>query len=186
MSQKLGKKALKRQGAIPDTTPPKEMAIAVPSPKGVMINLDQAAQSGQVPHNSLLSMYHGRGNERDYSNVFVRLLVAAYLIKHVLHLDEAGNEIAEAVQAGSRAMQEILDTNKTRPEGTPPVWRATPDQYHVIEIALDVMDQLQRQVTRKELQDVADKVLASLNRTAAERKKMPADAMVSEVFEGGN
>lgn len=126
---------------------------------------EQAARLKNIPLDSLSKFREGKAVAQDFTNVHLRLITGLYLCEAILHLVDDDASIFMPIQEGLLVNHAIKETSVNAKDG---IWRASPVEIEIVADAIDIINQLQDQVTRRELRDAFRKAQAAIT-TAFEK-----------------
>ena len=110
---------------------------------------EQASRLKRIANDSLDRFREGKAVGIDFTNIHQRLVTGHHLCVDILHLegDDASvfMPISEALIINHAIKDRAFENTKVN-------WHATPVEIEIIDEALDIIDQLQDQVSRRDLQ----------------------------------
>lgn len=125
---------------------PRETSAALPLIFGMSV--EQAARLKRIPLDSLNMFQEKKATKLDSTNIYLRLITGLHIVKHVLPTHDISGEILEPMENAVAAMRALMFRNDELPQTE---WRMSPGEFTIIIEALDIVDQLQDQVTRRDM-----------------------------------
>ena len=117
-------------------------------PLGFGINADQAYRLKRIVKDSINKFQQKSAAQIDATNILLRLSVGIYLCANILKMDESGESVVMSIDEGIKVMRAIgerfIQSGSTK-------WHMSPGEFEIIMEALDIIDEMQDQVTRREL-----------------------------------
>lgn len=142
MASKHGSKPKKRKSA--GNAKPVQAAL----PIVVRMSEEQEQRLVDIPHKSLEAYRAGNVEKQDVANIHWRLVVGFFLATSILELKNDDASIVMPINEAIVANRSIMLAGHER---EPQAWRASPGEIYAIEEGIDIIDQLQPQVTRRDL-----------------------------------
>jgi hypothetical protein len=125
----------------------KNMTSVVPLTQGITQN--ERDQLKFIPYKGLENIRNGHGDRNSYVSVYLRLLMGLHLLKDVLKVYEKDNDYISLILKANTVTREIMNKAVlTDPEN----WNSvTSEEIATMCEGLRIMDEIQDQVTRREL-----------------------------------
>lgn len=109
---------------------------------------EHAARLKRIPHDSLVNFQAKQGTKLDSTNIYLRLMTGMHIVERVIKTHNIDGEVFAPLQNALSAMRSIMFRNDGVPQTK---WHMSPGEYVLVQEGLDVVDQLQDQITRREM-----------------------------------
>lgn len=125
----------------------KQMTSVVPLTQG--ISQAERDQLKFIPYKGLEAIRTGEATRSSYVSIYLRLLMALHLLKDVLKVYKEDNVYMTHIWDANVTTRAIMNRAVLT---TPEEWNgATPEEINTMSEGLRIMDEIQDQVTRREL-----------------------------------
>lgn len=112
------------------------------------MNAEQANRLKDIPNKSMAIFALGTAGKQDYTNIHLRLVTGVYIAKAVLHLRDDDASVFMPIKEGLEALRGVL---RLAQENDMQKWHMSPGTFAMVDEALDIINQLQDQITRREM-----------------------------------
>ncbi len=143
MGSKHGSKS-KRQ----KTSTGKERDTSAALPLIFGMSLEQAARLKRIPLDSLNKFQEHKAEKIDSTNIYLRLMTGLHIVEHVIKTHDIDGDVLDPLKNAITAMRAVMFRNDELPQTE---WRMSPGEIVLIIEALDIVDQLQDQITRRDM-----------------------------------
>ncbi len=137
-----GNKGSKRKKAPPGA---RETGAGLPLVFGM--STEQAARLKRIPIDSLNMFQEKKASKIDSTNLYLRLITGLHIVEHVI-VEDGIDELLIPLRDSITAMRSVMYRNENTPQAQ---WSMSPGEFELIINALDIVDQLQDQITRREM-----------------------------------
>lgn len=125
---------------------PRETSAALPLSFGMSV--EQAARLKRIPLDSVNMFQEKKATKIDSTNIYLRLITGLHIVKNVIETHDVDADILTPLENAVAAMRALMFRNDELPQTE---WRMSPGEFAIIIEALDVVDQLQDQITRRDM-----------------------------------
>lgn len=157
----------------PPTGKDRNAGAALPLSFGM--SAEQAARLKRIPLDSLNKFQEKKATKLDSTNIYLRLVSGLYICLNILEMKEDAAAVYEPIKEAIETMRGIMFRN----DGTEQTeWRMSPGETDIILEALDIVSQLQDQITRREMLFAfreSQKSIEQAFRKANPGKKVPTE-----------
>lgn len=130
----------------PSSNRQREVQAALPLAFGM--SPEQAERLKRIPIDSLNRFQEKKATKIDSTNIYLRIMTGIHIVEHVMKSHNIEGDVFKPLQEALSATRATMFRNEQLPDGQ---WTMSPGETVLVIAGLDVVDQLQDQITRRDM-----------------------------------